>query len=110
MRRTWLACLAVLALASTSVRGEAGWTSYAYVGELTPTNQLRYLVTLKVANNPSGCRNKGVFYQDHSSFGSEQMFLTLLEAVSSGKKVRVYVTGNCELNGYSEISSVSIIP
>jgi hypothetical protein len=80
------------------------------VVELTSTNQLRYLVTLRVAANPSGCRNKVVFYQDHHASGSQQMFRILLEAASTGNLVRVYVTGNCELNGYSEISSVSIVP
>ncbi|HEY0721191.1 MAG TPA: hypothetical protein VGE50_08050 [Gammaproteobacteria bacterium] len=104
------ALLVLLSLVSSQVFGEAGWTSYAYVAELTSTNQFQYLVTLKVAENPSGCRSKSVFYQDHSAYGSEQMFQLLLEALSRGKRVRVYVTGNCELNGYSEISSVSIIP
>jgi hypothetical protein len=77
---------------------------------LTSTNQLRYLVTLRDAANPSDCRNKMIFYQDQRSLGSEQMFRILLEAVTTGNMVRVYVTGNCELNGYSEISSVSIVP
>ncbi len=104
------AILASLSLVPPPLFGEAGWSSYGYVAELTASNQLRYLVTLRVAKNPSGCRNSSVFYQDRSAFGSEQMFHLLLEALSSGKKIRVYVTGNCELNGYSEISAVSIAP
>lgn len=91
-------------------RGEAGWTSYGQIAELTSTNQFRLLVTMDVSANPSGCRNKSIFYQDQRSAGSEQTFKILLQAVASGNMVRLYVTGNCELNGYSEISSVSIVP
>ena len=38
------------------------------------------------------------------------MFDVVLRAVTTGKKVRVYVTGKCEINGFAEISSVSIVP
>jgi len=38
------------------------------------------------------------------------MYDALFKAAASGKKVRDYVTGKCELNGYSEISSVAIVP
>jgi hypothetical protein len=109
-RPGYSAIFALSFLAVTEVYAVSGWTGDAMVVELTPTSHQRYIVTLKVSGNPSGCRNKEIFYQDYSTPGSQQMFRTLLEAVSSGKRVRVYVTGNCELNGYSEISSVSIIP
>lgn len=95
---------------SISAFADAGWTGYAQVTELTSTNLPYFLVTLKSSENLSGCRNKSVYYCDFTSIGSEQMFKTLLGAVTSGKMVRLYVTGNCELNGYSEISEVSIIP
>lgn len=88
----------------------SGWTEYASVTELTPTVHGRFLVKLNTAKNPSGCKDEKTFYQDYGMPGSEQMFRTLLEAVTSGKKVRLYVTGGCDLNGYSEISSVSIVP
>jgi hypothetical protein len=88
----------------------SGWTEYAAITELTPTIHGRFLVKLGTAENPSGCKDKQTFYQDYGIPGSEQMFRTLLEAVVSEKKVRLYVTGGCELNGYSEISSVSIVP
>ena len=104
------ALFALLCLAPTAVFAVSGWTDTVPVVELTPTTQLRYLVKLKVSSNPSGCKNKDTFYQDYSAFGSDKMFLVLLEAVSSRKNVRVYVTGKCELNGYSEISSISIAP
>jgi len=87
---------------------EAGWTDYALVTELTPTIHQRYEVTIAVQQNPSGCREKQVFFQDYSARGSEQMYLALLESVGSGKRVRVFVTGECGVNGYSRISAVSI--
>lgn len=97
-------------LAPHPLFAEAGWTRYAHVLELTATSQYRYFVTLKEAANPSGCRNKGVYYQDHNAPGAEDMLRVLLAAVATGKRVRLYVTGNCDINGYSEISSVSITP
>jgi hypothetical protein len=95
---------------STMAFAVSGWTDYALVSELIPGTQYRYLVKLQVTENPSGCKNKDTFYQDYSATGSEHMFRVLLEAVSSGKNVRVYVTGKCELSGYAEISSVGIVP
>ena len=91
-------------------RADAGWTDYALVAELTPTIHQRYEVTITFSQNPSGCRNKQTFYQDYSAKGSEQMYLALLEAVGSGKKVRVFVTGVCGVDGYSQISAVGIRP
>ena len=88
----------------------AGWTGFAPVAELTPTTHHRYLARIKVSDNPSGCRDEQFFYQDYAAPGSGHMFRTLLAAVESGKNVRVYVTGKCDLDGYSEISSVSIVP
>lgn len=88
----------------------SGWTNHAQVIELTPTIHGRFLVKLGVTENPSGCRNKTTFYSDYGTRGSEKMYRALLEAVGSDKKVRVFVTGRCGLNGYSEISSVGIVP
>jgi hypothetical protein len=88
----------------------SGWTDYGTVAELTPTIHHRYLVRLNISENPSGCKDKSTFYQDYSQTGADQMFRTLLEAVASGKQVRVFVTGRCELKGYAEFSSVTILP
>ncbi|WP_126456387.1 hypothetical protein [Sulfuriflexus mobilis] len=104
----YFACLSMLLFTPVTTFANSGWTNHVQVTELTPTTHERFLVTLNVTKNPSGCKNKEIFYQDYSSSGSEKMFHTLLEAVVSGKKVRVFVTGKCELNGYSEISSVGI--
>ena len=104
---TYLSTLLTMPMTAVAV---SGWTGYAPVEELTSTAHGRFLVKLKVSENPSGCSNKETFYKDNYSLGSEQMYFALLKSVESGKKVRVYVTGRCELNGYSEISSVSIVP
>lgn len=114
-RRTgpvWLRWLVAMAAGSMplSAVAEAGWTDYALVTELTPTIHQRYEVTIAVAQNPSGCREKQIFFQDYSAKGSEQMYLALLEAVGSGKRVRVFVTGECGVSGYSRISAVGIRP
>jgi hypothetical protein len=86
----------------------SGWTDYANVAELTPTANGRFLFKLDVKDNPSGCRDKQVFYKDYYSIGSQQMYDLLLRALLNDMPVRVYVTGKCELNGYSEVSSVSL--
>jgi hypothetical protein len=92
------------------LQAASGWTTFASVTELTPTNQHRYLVSLNISENPSGCRDKSHFYQDYSMTGADQMFQTLLQAAAFGKQIRLYVTGRCELNGYAEFSSVTIVP
>ena len=107
---SFLACLGALLCIQSTAFADSGWTEYSPVSELTPTNQGRFLVKLRVSKNPSQCTNNEIFYRDYGATGSEQMFRVLLEALASGKRVRVYVTGRCELNGYSEISSVSIVP
>lgn len=101
---------ACLALFTADAGAGAGWTSYGTVAELNPTAFGRFLVKLDVSSNPSGCRNKVWFYRDYTGTGADHMFRALLGAVTSGRKVRVYVTGVCDLTGYSEISSASIVP
>lgn len=94
-----------------SVRAEAGWSEYSSIVELTAdTVQQRFLLELKSPNSPSGCRNEKVFYQDYATKGVDQMYRMLLEAVAADKAVKVFVSGGCELKGYSEIISVSIRP
>jgi hypothetical protein len=104
-----LGAIALVAAAPAAL-AEAGWTDYALVTELTPTIHQRYEVTIAVQQNPSGCREKQVFFQDYSAKGSEQMYLALLESVGSGKRVRVFVNGECGVSGYSRITAVGIRP
>jgi hypothetical protein len=92
------------------VMADSGWTDYAEVVELVPTIHHRFRVNIAVTKNDSGCKQKQWFYQDYDVSGAREMFLTLLTAVSENKKVRVYVTGRCDINDYSEISSIAIVP
>lgn len=108
--RLSLALLGGLLAAPLTLHAQSGWTGYGSVVELIPSAEERYVVKLNVADNPSDCKTTDTFYQDYSASGAAQMFRTLLEAVASDKRVRVFVTGNCELNGYSQISSVGIQP
>ncbi|HKK04786.1 MAG TPA: hypothetical protein VKA50_02960 [Gammaproteobacteria bacterium] len=110
MNKTLAATLGACALCfSIQAFAGAGWTDYTTVAELVPTSHPYYAVRLPVKDNPSGCSHKTWFYQNYGALGADKIYLTLLEAVKSKLKVRVYVTGNCDLHGYSEISSVSVI-
>lgn len=96
-------------LFSLDVQARAGWTDAVRVAELVPTSRHYYEVRLPVTENPSGCRKDNWFYQNYDATGSEQMFAILLEGVTSEIRLRVYVTGLCNINGYAEFSSVSVI-
>lgn len=88
---------------------KSGWTDYVGVAELLPTSRHYYEVRLPVRKNPSSCREEKWFYINYDSPGADQMFEVLLEGVKSDLQVRVYVTGICNLKGYSEISAISVI-
>ncbi len=96
-------------LFSHFAQASAGWTDFVTVDELIPTTRHYYEVRLPVKDNPSGCKNKTWFYQNYGSRGSDKMFDTLLEGIKSGFRMRVYVTGICNFNDYSEFSSVNIV-
>jgi hypothetical protein len=102
--------LVILLMLPVTLQAGSGWSDYTTVVELMPSSQHRYTLQLQLTDNPSGCRSKDTFYQDYAASGAEQMFHTLLEALIAGKRVRVFVTGRCELNGFAEISSVGILP
>ncbi len=80
------------------------------IAEVVPTGRHYYEVKLFLKENLSGCRNSNWFYQEYGLKGSEKMFDTILEGLLSGNKVRVYVTGKCNVNGYAEFSAVGIVP
>lgn len=110
MKKICSIALAIGTLAVSSlVRADTGWTEYALVAELVPTSRHYYEVRLSTKKNPSGCKNGDWFYQDYSSVGADNMFRVILEGLSSERWLRVYVTGKCNINGYSEISAVSIL-
>ena len=111
MRKAVSFIFAVGTLCFSSVaHAGAGWTDYVKVAELVPTNHHYYAIRLPVKENPSGCKKKDWFYQDYGSRGSNEMYQAILEGLKSGIKIRVYVTGKCNLHGYSEFSSVSLTP
>lgn len=91
-------------------RAAAGWTGYASVIELIPTGRHYYEVKLKVSDNPSGCREKNWFYLNYDAPGADKMFELFVDNIQSTLRLRVYVTGVCNINSYSEISAVSASP
>lgn len=101
---------ACIFLTPAYVSAEAGWTDYASVAELVPTSRHYYEVRLPVGKNPSGCTKTEWFYQDYGLKAADKMYDTLLHALESGKRVRVYVTGKCSIEGYADFNAVSIIP
>lgn len=106
-----LAAAIVLAcgLLSPPAQARAGWTDYVTVAEVVLTTRHYFEFRLPVERNPSGCREANWFYLDYGSPGAEQVFKVLLDGIESGLSVRVYVTGICNINGYSEISSISVV-
>ena len=107
-RYRWAFSIVGAILLIGSAHAQSGWTDFAAVDELRATARHYYLVRLDVNNNPSGCRDRQWFFQDYGVAGADKMFQTLLEAVKAGIKVRVYVTGRCNFDGYSEFSAVSM--
>jgi len=101
---------AYLLAAASAARADAGWTEYARVIELVPTTRHYYEVQLAVKRNQSGCRDDNWFYLNYDLPGSDKMFDLFLESVKNSLRLRVYVTGVCNLKGYSEISAVGAIP
>jgi hypothetical protein len=93
-----------------AVPAAPGWSDDAKVIELIPTAKHYYEIRLKLRKNPSGCRDKDWFYVNYQARGADQMFDLFVEGVKSSLRLRVYVTGVCNLHGYSEISSVSASP
>ena len=99
----------ITALLMQSAYAESGWTDYVRVAELIPTTLHYYEVRLPVTVNPSGCPEKTWFYQDYDTRGAQIMYQTLLEGTHSEFLIRVFVSGKCNINGYAEISSVSVV-
>jgi hypothetical protein len=92
----------------TRASADSSWTDAGPVLGLTPSIQGRYVLKIGITQNQSGCREKRMVYQDYSDRAADHMYPALLEAIGSGKKVRVFVTGLSELQGNSQISSVTI--
>ena len=66
------------------------------------------LVTISIfALLLSGVSRASVNYQAR---GADEMYDLFVDGIKSSLRLRVYVTGICNLNGYSEISAVSASP
>jgi len=109
-KQTLVSVAASAILFSQLAHSRAGWTDYAAVAELIPTDSHYYKFRLPVRENPSGCKNEQWFYQDYSAPASDKMFNLLLEGIKTKLRLSVYVTGTCNIDGYSKISSISIVP
>ena len=99
-----------LLMLSTAATADAGWIDDVEVVELIPTGRHYYELHLTVKNNSSGCREKGWFYINYDTPGADKMFDLFVDSIKTELRLKVYVTGICNLKGYAEISSVSVRP
>ena len=104
-----LAFIGVLIGNPATTYAEAGWTEPANVIEVNPTARHYYRFRLPDIESPADCKQENGFYQDYKSRGADQMYAALLEAISSNLKVKVFVTGGCNLKGFAEVSSVALV-
>jgi len=95
---------------SSTAWAEAGWTDEVSVIELIPTGKHYFELRLAGKKNPSGCREKDWFYINYEARGADKMYDLFVDNIKTELRLRVYVTGVCNLSGYSEISSVSVSP
>lgn len=103
--------MAVIAcLVANAHAGVAGWTQSAAIKSLEANQQGRFILRLNLQKSASGCRSVDGFYADYGRDGSELMYRTALDALQNQLRVQVYVTGGCDLDGNSAISSIRILP
>jgi len=99
-----------LLMLSTAAAADAGWIDDTEVVELIPTGRHYYELHLTAKNNSSGCREKNWFYINYDTPGADKMFDLFVDSITKALHLKVYVTGVCNLNGYAEISAVSVSP
>lgn len=104
------ACILGILLSPLQARAGAGWTEQVEVVELVPTGLFYYEVRLRGDGNSSGCREKEWYYLLYETPGADKMFDLFVESMKSGLRLKVYVNGLCNLQGYSEITAVSASP
>ena len=108
-RVSWLAVL-IVGLSPNVWAGVSGWTVPVAIAALEANQQGRFTLRLNLEKSASGCRSADGFYADYGRAGSELMYRTTLDALLHERRVQVFVTGACDLDGNSEISSVRILP
>ncbi len=106
--RIHIPLLASILLSPTLHAAGAGWTESARVTELEASERGRFLLRVALEKNSSGCRDPNGFYADYGREGSELMYRTLLEAMTTDREVQLYATGVCDLGGRSGISAVRL--
>ena len=108
----WITTLLVICapMLSSTAWAEAGWTGEVSVVELIPTGKHYFELHLSGNKNPSGCREEGWFYINYEARGADKMYDLFVDSIKTELRLRVYVTGVCNLSGYAEISSVSAAP
>ncbi len=99
----------ILLLWSGLVYSNSGWTDSNVINLIRATTSGKFVVKASLSKNPSRCKDEESFYMDYSTDGADSVYLLLLQAVSTQNEVKFYVTGRCELNGMSEISSAVIL-
>ncbi|MEP5765538.1 MAG: hypothetical protein ABJ308_13145 [Halieaceae bacterium] len=109
-RITRLLLLGSTLLLPAQLLAEAGWTEPAQITALEANLHGRILVELDVSDNPSGCKEKSMFYREPLGAGTGNMYRLLLEAASNRQRVKIRVSGSCHLKGYAEISAVTMVP
>ncbi len=109
-RRVTLLAVVIVGLTANVWAGVAGWTVPVAIAALDANHQGRFILRLNLEKSTSGCRNADGFYADYGRTGTDLMYRTALDALLHERRVQVYVTGVCNLNGDSEISSVRILP
>ena len=109
MRYSRLIVLGALLLPGPGI-AEAGWTDPAQVISLESNIFGRTLVELDSRKNPSGCKEKTLFYREATGDSSDLMHRLLVEAAAQRLKVKLRVTGLCHLKGYAEFSAVTLVP
>lgn len=106
----FIAMALIMCLTTGAWAGEAGWTEAVAIAYLEANQQGRFILRLNMQKDRSGCRGVDSFYADYGYDGSELMYETALLALQNRLRVQVYVTGGCDLDGNSAISSVRILP
>lgn len=103
-----LAAAIMLLGSSSSAYSEAEWTNSGYIQEVQATTSGVLVVRGKMGGNPSGCKDGDSYYADYSTKGTEKIFSLLLQSIAARNRVKLFVTGRCDLNGMSEISAAAI--